>query len=215
MSNINPKYIEEYIRSILPEKSEYLMELEQYAKINHVPIIHPEVVQLLTVLLRIKKPNNILEIGTAIGYSALIMAESTDPNTKITTIEKRKDMVEMAKENIDNANLNEKIKIIQGRAEDILPNLNTKYDFIFLDAAKGHYLDFFKNCMPLLNKDGVVVSDNVLYKGMIASDKLVVRRKKTIVKRMRQYLKYITDLEGYETCVVPIGDGVAVTYREE
>ncbi|SHH60472.1 O-methyltransferase [Sporanaerobacter acetigenes] len=214
MNNINEEYIEEYIKSILPDKPEFFMELECYADKNHVPIIHPEVAQFLILLLKMKKPLNILEVGTAIGYSSLIMAYGTQGKANITTIEKRQDMIDIAIKNINNSSYSDKIEILEGEAEEILPNLIDKYDFIFLDASKGHYLDFFENCSKLLNDEGLIVSDNVLYKGMVASDELVVRRKKTIVKRMRQYLKHISDLEGFITSVLPLGDGVAITYKE-
>lgn len=215
MTHINEEYIEEYIRSILPENVGYLKELELYAEENHVPIIEKETAQLLKVLLKIDSPKNILEIGTAIGYSALIMALSTDDDCKITTIERRPDMVDLAEKNINNTKYKERIKILYGEAEKILPSLDEKFDFIFLDAAKGQYLEFFNSCIKLLNEKGVIMSDNVLFKGMVASDELVIRRKKTIVKRLREYLKYINHLEGYTSCVIPIGDGVALTYREE
>lgn len=215
MNYINEEYIEDYILSILPENEEYLKDLELYANVNHVPIIDKEVAQFLKVLLKIDKPKSILEIGTAIGYSALIMASSTDESCKIKTIERRLDMIELAKRNINNTDYKDKIKILPGEADEILPKLDEKFDFIFLDAAKGHYLDFFNNCTDLLENKGVIVSDNVLFRGMVASDKLVIRRKKTIVKRLREYLEHITHLEGYETSIIPIGDGVALTYKEE
>ncbi|NMB26854.1 MAG: O-methyltransferase [Tissierellia bacterium] len=215
MNYINEEYVEKYILSILPESEEYLRKLEEYAKDFHIPIVEKEVAQLLKVLLKIAKPKKILEIGTAIGYSALIMASSTDDICKITTIERRLDMVGLAKKNIDNTKYKDKIKILYGEAEEILPTLDEGFDFIFLDAAKGQYLGFFNKCMDILPAEGVIVSDNVLFKGMVACDKLVVRRKKTIVKRLREYLDYITHLEGYGTCIIPIGDGVALTYKEE
>ena len=214
MSNINEEYIEDYIRNILPDNKPYLRDLEIYAENNHVPIVEKEVAQLLKVLLKIHKPKKILEIGTAIGYSALIMAEATE-NTGITTIEKMPNMVELAKKNINSTIYKDRITIIEGEAEKILPDLEEKYDFIFLDAAKGQYIQFFNYCMELLEPEGLIVSDNVLFRGMVASDKLVIRRKKTIVKRLRKYLKYINEIEGYISSIIPIGDGVALTYREE
>jgi len=213
LNYINEEYIEEYIRSILPERSDYLKSMEEYADRNHVPIVQPEVAQFLRVLLLIKKPGKILEVGTAIGYSSIVMGEFTGQNCNITTIEKREDMVSTAEKNIEKTNFKDRINIIKGEAMEILPFLKDKYDFIFLDAAKGHYLEFFNCCIELLNKDGIIVSDNVLYKGMVATDELVVRRKKTIVKRMRQYLKYISELEGFHSSIIPIGDGIAVTCR--
>jgi predicted O-methyltransferase YrrM len=214
LTHINEEYIEDYIRSILPKNNEGLQEMENYAKENHVPIIEPEVAQLLKVLLKTNKPKNILELGTAIGYSALIMAEATE-DSQITSIERRADMILRAKENINKTPYKDRIKILEGEAEDVLLKLDEKYDFIFLDAAKGQYMDFFIKCTKVLEPGGIIVSDNVLFKGMVASDKLVIRRKKTIVKRLREFLKYINNIKGYTSCVIPIGDGVAITYREE
>lgn len=214
MSNINEEYVQEYIRSLIPIKNNKLMEVEKYANDNHIPIIEKEVAQFLQVLLKIAKPTNILEIGTAIGYSAIIMASSTEDCCRITTIEKRPDMVELAQENLIKTGYLNKVNIICGDAEEILLQLNEKYDFIFLDASKGHYLKFFNRCIDLLNDGGIIMADNVLYKGMVASDELVVRRKRTIVKRMRQYLEHIHNLDGYKSCVIPIGDGISLTYKE-
>lgn len=213
MSNINEEYIEDYIRNILPENTAYFRDLEVYAEENHIPIVEKEVAQLLKVLLKIHKPKKILEIGTAIGYSALIMAEATE-DAEITTIERMPNMIELAKGNIDNTIYKDRITILEGDAEEILPKLDGKYDFIFLDAAKGQYIEFFNSCIELLGAEGLIVSDNVLFRGMVASDKLVIRRKKTIVKRLRKYLKYINEIEGFISSIIPIGDGVALTYRE-
>ena len=215
MTNINEEFIEKYIRSILPDNTSYLQVMEKYAMENHVPIIEPEVAQMLKVLLKSQNPMNILEVGTAIGYSALIMAEVTDEKCKITTIERRADMVELALENIKETAYSNRIKILEGDAIEILPNLEEKYDFIFLDAAKGQYLEFFNYCIEYLKPGGMIVSDNVLFKGMVASDALVIRRKKTIVKRLRAFLEYINNLDGYTSCVIPLGDGVALTYKED
>lgn len=214
MNHINEKYIEEYIRELLPEKEE-LKELEKYAKENHIPIIEPEVAQLIRVLLKMNRPKNILEIGTAIGYSAIVMGKNTSNETKITSIERRSDMVKLAEKNIEKHSYFGKIKILEGEAMEILPNLKEEYDFIFLDAAKGHYMEFFTESIRLLKPRGIIVSDNVLFKGMVASDKLVIRRKKTIVKRLRAFLLYINEIKGYTSSVIPIGDGLAITYREE
>lgn len=214
MVNINEEYIDEYIRMLLPMK-ESLKIMEKYAEENHVPIIQPEVAQLLRILLKTNKPKNILEIGTAIGYSAIIMANNTSKETKIISIERRYDMVKLAEENIKKHDYSNKIEILEGDAIEVLPTLKNKYDFIFLDAAKGHYMDFFTESMSLLRVGGIIVSDNVLFKGMVASDNLVIRRKKIIVKRLREFLRYINEIEGYTSSVIPIGDGLAITYKEE
>lgn len=214
MDKINRDYIEDYIRELLPQRDR-LKSMEEYAAENFVPIIQAEVTQFLKVLLKINKPKSILEIGTAIGYSAILMAESTDEDTYITTIERKDDMVDLANENILKHGFNDRIKVLKGEAEEVLASLDEKYDFIFLDAAKGHYKEFFDESMRLVNVGGLIVCDNVLFRGMVANDELVVPRKKTIVKRLRAFLTYINKLEGYSTSIIPIGDGIALTYREE
>lgn len=214
MSNISEDYILDYIRGILPERDLYLKEMEKYAIENHVPIIEPEVAQLLRVLLKMKRPKDILEVGTAIGYSALVMCDAQLGDCRITTIERRDDMIELAEEFILKSPYKSNINIIKGDAEYILSEIEGMYDLIFIDAAKGQYLEFFNRCMDLLRPGGFIVSDNVLFKGMVATDELVVRRKKTIVKRLRQFLRYINELDGYTSSVIPIGDGVALTYKE-
>ncbi len=214
MSNINNDYIEEYIRDLLPERNEKFKAMEKYAEENHIPIIEPEVAKFLTVQIKALKPKKILEIGTAIGYSALIFAEALKGDCNITTIERRTDMIDIALENIIDLGYKENIEILEGQAENILPNLKEKYDLIFIDAAKGHYLEFFNEALKLLNPNGMIISDNVLFRGMVASDDLVIRRKITIVKRLREFLKYINEIEGYSSAIVPIGDGLALTYKE-
>lgn len=214
MSNINNDYIEEYIRGLVPEKTDNFKKMEEYAEENYIPIIEPEVAQFLTVQLKSLRPKRILEIGTAIGYSALTFAKALDGKCTITTIERRVDMIDLALKNITNSGYKENINILQGEAEEILPTLKDKYDLIFIDAAKGHYLEFFNETLKLLNSNGMIISDNVLFRGMVASDDLVIRRKKTIVKRLRGFLEYINEIEGYSSCIIPIGDGIALTYKE-
>ncbi len=214
LSNISEDYILEYIRDILPRREEYLEEMERYAIENHVPIIEPEVAQFLRVLLKSKKPKDILEVGTAIGYSALVMCDAQKGDCRITTIERRDDMIKLAEEFISKSPYKSNINILRGEAEDVLSEITDKYDLIFIDAAKGQYLEFFSRSMNLLRPGGLIVSDNVLFKGMVATDKLVIRRKKTIVKRLRSFLKYINELEGYTSSVIPVGDGLALSYKE-
>lgn len=215
MSSINLDYIQEYIRSVLPKSSEILKTIEDYAKKNNVPIIHPEVAQFIRVIIQIQNPKRILEIGTAIGYSAIVMAEASKRDCEIITIERRADMVKLAKENFERVNLSNRIKILHGEAQEILPSIKDKFDLIFLDAAKGKYMEFLPYCIENLNSRGVIISDNVLFKGMVANDELVIRRKKTIVRRMREYLKYICNTRNLETSIIPIGDGIALTIKKD
>jgi len=215
LSNINEQYIEEYIREVIPKTPEFLSDLEIYAKENHVPIIHPEVAQFLKVLIMIKKPKRILEIGTAIGYSALTMANAMGLEGTILTIERRADMIDLAQKNIDKNGFTDRIRIMDGEAEKVLPEIKDSFDLVFLDAAKGKYMEFLPYCISNLKSGGILVSDNVLYKGMVANDGLVVRRQRTIVRRMREYLEYISNNSILESSVIPIGDGVALTYKKE
>ena len=214
MSNIVNDKVENYIRETLKPSQGLLRDLEVYAEENSVPIIHKEVADLLRVLLKLKKPKKILELGCAIGYSSLFFADVLDGDVEIVTTERNPLMLERAQENIKKAGMEDRIKILVGDAEETLKDLEGSFDMIFIDAAKGHYKMVFVMLIDKLNHGGIVISDNILYKGMIASDDYVVRRKKTIVKRMRTYLDYICDLEGISTSLVPIGDGLAISYKD-
>jgi len=207
-------YINDYIRKTIKRNEGILSELEGIAEEQHIPIIQPEVAQLLLILGRIQKPRRILEVGTAIGYSAILLSEVLEPGGKIDTIERYELMADMAKENIKRAGKEDIINVIVGDASEVLQCLDKKYDMIFLDAAKGQYPEFLPECMRMLNSGGLLVSDNVLYKGMVANDELVVRRKKTIVKRMRAYLDSICNHDQLDTTILPIGDGVAISYKK-
>jgi predicted O-methyltransferase YrrM len=207
-------YINEYLRKTIKANSGLLLELERFAGENNVPIVHPEVSKLLTVLGSMLKPTRILEVGTAIGYSSILFSGILQKGGKIDTIEINESMVEIAKENINKAGLVGVIAIIIGDAVEVLKCLDKRYDMIFIDAAKGQYNEFLPECLRMLNKGGILVSDNVLFKGMIANDELLVRRKRTIVKRMRDYLNSICMNEELETSIIPIGDGVAVSYKK-
>lgn len=215
MTSINKDYIEEYIRSVTPDNTGKLLELEDYGIKNNVPIIDKEVGQLIKLLLKMRQPKKILEIGTAIGYSSILMAESTCEDTKITTIERYDKNYNIAIENIKKFGYEDRIDVKLGDANDVLLDLDEKFDFVFIDAAKGQYLEFFKKTKDLLADDALIISDNVLFKGMVATDDLVVRRKKTIVKRLREYLEYINNLEGFTSAILSISDGVALTYKKE
>ena len=214
MSNIVNDKVENYIRETLKPSQGLLRDLELYAEKNSVPIIHKEVADLLRVILKLKRPKKILELGCAIGYSSLFFADVLDGDVEIVTTERNPIMLERAQDNIKKAGMEDRIKILVGDAEETLKDLEGTFDMIFIDAAKGHYKMFFDMLIGKLNHGGIVISDNILYKGMIASDDYVVRRKKTIVKRMRTYLDYICDLEGISTSLIPIGDGLAISYKD-
>lgn len=208
------EYINEYIRETIKGNDGLLRELEVYAKENHVPVVHPEVASLIKVLGCMLKPARILEVGTAIGYSAILMSTILEPGGRIDTIERYDLMANRARGNIKKAGLQDTIHVIEGDAMEVLQCLDKRYDMIFLDAAKGQYPEFLPECLRMLREGGLLISDNVLYKGMVASDELVVRRKKTIVKRMRDYLDTICSSDELETSILPLGDGVALSYKK-
>ena len=210
---LNPS-VEKYIRNIIPTSTGVLSDMEEYARENHVPIIHREVATLVKVLTKTSGATKILEIGTAIAYSAITFCIAMGKIGSITTIERDENMCRIATSNIEKSNLKERIKLIQGDANDVLRYLDEEYDLIFLDSAKGQYNRYLSDLLRLLKNGGMLISDNVLYKGMVADDKLVLKRKKTIVKKLRDYLTTITNHPELDTCILPIGDGVAISCKK-
>lgn len=213
MSGVTFDYMEEYLRGLIPNRSEDLSQLENFAKENGVPIIQKEAAKFLEFMISMKKPNKILELGTAIGYSSILMSKTLNNKCKITTIERDENMINLAKQNIESFNLQDNIEIKEGECLEVLEKLDNKYDVIFMDAGKGHYNHFLPHCLRLLNDEGIIIADNVLFRGMVASDDLVKRRKITIVKRMRTYLDMVSNDENLITTVIPMGDGIALTKR--
>ena len=213
MSGITYDYMEQYIKELINEKSDILIEMESYAKDNFVPIVQKETGKFLEFMVTVKRPLKILELGTAIGYSAILMCMNADKATKVTTIERDEKMVKIATDNIIKYGYKDKIDILQGDCLEVLKSLDGKFDMIFMDAGKGHYNHFLPECLRLLKEDGIIVADNVLFRGMVASDELVERRKITIVKRMRKYLDLVSNDNKLITSIIPMGDGIAVTTR--
>lgn len=203
-----------YLRNMIFTEDEKLREMEIYAEENNIPIIKPEVVKFIELLISMKKPKQILEIGTAIGYSSIIMKKVYN-DAKITTIEKDENMYDIAINNIKNFRYEKDIDVLLGDANEILPTIKTKYDFVFIDAAKGQYLNYFKKLKYILNVNAIIFTDNVLFKGYVAEEEIIDRKYKTIVKNLKEYLDYIINLENYRTSIIPINDGCSITYKEE
>ena len=179
-----------------------------------VPIIRKEMASFLKTFLPVINPMNILEVGTAVGYSALLMSRVMPEDCRITTIEKYEKRIPIAKDNFKRAGKEQCITLLEGDAEEILKTLSGPYDFIFMDAAKGQYLHWLPMLLALLPKGGVLVSDNVLQDGDIIESRYAVeRRNRTIHSRMREYLYTLTHMEEFETSVVPIGDGVTISVK--
>lgn len=213
MSGITYDYMEEYLRGLIGENKGILKELEDFAKENGVPIVQKEAGKFLEFMVSMKRPLKILELGTAIGYSSILMYNAAKTNPDIVTIERSQEMIKLAKENLKKFNLEDKITIKEGDCLEILENLDEEFDLIFMDAGKGHYNHFLPHCLRLLKQDGIIIADNVLFRGMVPSDDLVKRRKITIVKRMRTYLGMVSNDENLITSVIPMGDGIAITKR--
>lgn len=207
-------YITEFIRGEIPERTGIFKELQDYAEKNSVPIVQPETAKLLETLTCIKRPKRILEIGCAIGYSALLMAQYLDNEGSITTLEWDADMTELARTNIKKAGFEDKITVINNDAKEVLPTLSGEYDIIFLDGPKAHYIHMLNDCIRLLKKGGVLIADNILYKGMTADEEHVIRRKITIVKRLRHFISAQMQREELETMILPLGDGVTVAVKK-
>ena len=200
-----------YLASLAHDLPPVLEELREKARAEHVPIIRDDMLEFIRFLLVKEKPKTILEIGTAVGFSALFM-QSVLPGAMITTIEKVEMRLKEARKNLAGS----KIELLEGDALDVLAGLKGPYDMIFLDAAKGQYGNFLPDCKRLLKKGGIMLTDNVLLEGSIAESRFgVERRDRTIHERMRNFLREITHTEGYTTVIVPVGDGAALTYKEE
>lgn len=216
MGNIVNDDVKQFILdSINLRMSDKLAELEGYALENHVPIIDKEVQNFISIMLNIHKPKKILEFGTAVGFSSIFMCEQLKGNVHITTMERDEDRIKIAKDNFKKFGYEDNITLIEGDCFDNLDKIDDKYDFIFIDSSKSHYEKLLNNCVQNLNKNGIIIFDNILYKGMIASDELVVKRKKTIVKNMRNFLQSIVKDIEYSTSILPIGDGLMILRRNE
>ena len=201
-----------FIRSLDEGNTTFLNEIEVEAREAGVPIIRPETQRLLRFLLEMQKPCRILEIGCAVGFSALLMSEYGMSESRITTIENYEKRIRQARENFKRAGKEEKITLLEGDAAKILPTLTGPYDMIFMDAAKGQYLAFLPEVMRLLSPEGLLISDNVLQEGDILESRYAVtRRDRTIHSRMREYLYRITHDPRLETVILPVGDGLAVS----
>ena len=204
-----------YIQSLEKPNSPICEEIEEYAHETFVPIIRKEMESFLKVLLTIKQPDSVLEIGAGIGYSAILMSEYLKESSSITTIENYEKRIKLAQHYIEKSGKMDRINLIKGDALEILPEFTEPFDFIFMDAAKGQYINFFPDVLRLLKKGGVLISDNVLQDGdLIESRYAVTRRNRTIHSRMREYLYTLKNTEELETTIIPIGDGITLSVKK-
>lgn len=218
MSEINYHYIVDYIRGLHTPPSDVLLGIEKALASGKEtwPIIRPEVADFMRVQLSLLQPTEILEIGTAVGYSSILMSGYLQPGGHITTIERFDYMIGQARHNINAAGLQDTIHILEGDADTILPTLPTqKYDVIFMDCAKGQYINFLPECIRLLKPNGLLITDNVLHKGTVARARyLIERRQRTTHSRLRDFLWTITHSDALVSSIVPIGDGLALSYKK-
>ncbi|NLK65295.1 MAG: O-methyltransferase [Tissierellia bacterium] len=211
MDNINREYIDEYINSLIKEDNEKLNKFRECCEERNLPIIHKEVGQFIKLIINQLNAKSIIEIGTNVGYSAIFMSKVMKDEGKVITFERSEKFYKEALKNIRDFGLDNNIQVYLGDAVNILDEIEGSFDMAFIDAAKSYYRIFFDKCLKMMKPGGIILSDNVLYQGMIASDELVVRRKKTLVRNLRNYLKYISHDERFVTSVLPLGDGLAVT----
>lgn len=205
-----------FINSFDKGNSDFLNQIEKYAIDTEVPIIRKEMQSFLRFILTLKAPKQILEVGTAIGFSALLMSEYGPKDCKITTIEKYEKRIPIAKDNFKNAGKEEQITLLEGDAMDVLKELEGSYDLIFMDAAKGQYINFMPEILRLLSVGGLLISDNVLQDGDIIESRFAVtRRNRTIHSRMRDYLFELKHHPKLETCILPVGDGITLSVKKE
>lgn len=205
-----------YMNSLESDNTEVLKNIEREAHKDNVPIIRKEMESFLRVMLSIKRPLKILELGTAIGYSAILMSECIDEEAKIITIENYEKRIPIAKENIKLAGKSDVIELLEGDALEIMPTLEAnQFDFVFMDAAKAQYINFLPEVLRLMKKGAVLITDNILQEGDVIQSKYVVRRRdRTIHKRMREYLQAVKNHPELVTSIVPIGDGITISVKK-
>lgn len=213
-SGLENQKLQFYIQELIPERSELLTEMELYAKENGVPIMELIGIEAMLQLLRIQNPNSILEVGTAIGYSALRMAVAL-PAAKIITIERDEARLQKAIEYISRAQKQEQIVLINGDALEVEEQIkpHAPYDAIFIDAAKGQYQRFFELYSRYLTDGGLIITDNVLFKGMVSEANIDNKRLRSLVKKIREYNNWLMQHPDYHTVIIPVGDGIAISKK--
>lgn len=208
--NITNEIISSYIDGLYYAQNDKLKDLREYAESKGVPIILKDTENLLAAVLKLKKPAKILEIGTAIGYSSSFFVDCC--GCKVTTIEADEEAYEDAVNNIREMGFDSSIQVLQGKAEDVLKEIDDVFDIVFIDASKSHYREFWDLSLPMCCDESLIICDNVLMKGMTASDEFDTRgRYKTSIRRMREFIAYINELDYADTVILPVGDGVSIS----
>ncbi|MGL4790572.1 MAG: O-methyltransferase [Anaerotignaceae bacterium] len=214
MNYVTDEYLHDYLRLIQPKYDGVLGEIQSEANDMEFPIVPHEVARFISTILSVKRPKHVLEIGTAVAFSAGLISRYLAPEGTVTTIDRYEYFIKIAKENIKRMNLENTITLIEDDAMNVLPKLEGPYDVIFLDAAKGQYIQFLPEILRLLPVGGILIADDVLQSGDIAKSRYSVpRRQRTIHKRMRNFLWDISHLDCLESSIIPIGDGVALCHK--
>ncbi|MFW6034911.1 MAG: O-methyltransferase [Halanaerobiales bacterium] len=195
------------------KRNVYLLQMEERAARDYIPIITAEVAHFLQILIKMNRPIRILELGTAIGYSSILMAEAAGRDVEIVTIEIDEKMADEARINFKNYGIADRINLKIGDALEIIPYLRRKFDFVFIDAAKGQYPDYLKAVFELVPENGVIAADNVLYRGLVNSGDKIKHKHRTMIKSLRKYLEQIQKHKQLMSSVIPIGDGVALSVK--
>ena len=205
-----------YMHSLEKPNNNVLEEIEQQAHIDGVPMIRKEMESFLRVMLTITKPKRILELGTAVGYSAILMSEAIEKDASIITIENYEKRIVQARDNFKKADKEDVITMLEGDAMEIMPGLEgDSFDFVFMDAAKGQYINYLPDVKRVLRKGGLLISDNILQEGEIVESRYAVtRRNRTIHTRIREYVYELTHSEDFVTSIVPIGDGITLSVKQ-
>lgn len=188
-----------------------LEKIKEKALLEHIPIIMDDTLEVIVDILKEKKPSRILEIGTAVGYSAICFSQYIAEGGKIDTIERDSERIKEAKQNFINTEVQNMVNLYEGDAVEILPTINEKYDMVFIDAAKGKYPFFLSQALQKLNKGGVIFADNILYKGYVMSD-YNLHKQRTAVRNLREYIKEVSENQNLETEILEVGDGLAISY---
>lgn len=214
--NITNEIISAYIDNLYVNENTDLAELREFAEAHHIPVIRRDTEKLLKVIMRLKQPARVLEIGTAVGYSSCVFADCC--GCSVLTIEQHKERAKAAQVNIENLGFSGQVKVVCGEAGAVLRGMNpaAPFDILFIDAAKSHYREFWDLAMPLMSRESIVICDNVLMEGMTASDAYIEKRRdRTSTRKMREFITYISSLDYADTTIVPVGDGLSVSMIEK
>ncbi len=209
-----PNKTSEYIRSLMKEETDPIyLEINKYADENFIPVLLPETASFLAQIIRLAKPKKILEIGTAIGYSAQIMLRNSD--AQLYTVEVEEKRIDVAKKFFEKAGVLDRVTVFLGDAGEIVPMLTGEYDFIFMDGPKTRYIEYLPYLDKLLKKDGILLCDNVLFNGMLSGDTEVIHKKSSIVVKIEEFLQALYHNDNYVTSVLPVGDGLSLSIKTE